>query len=79
MQQELNRKSRNQAKHVRNPPSFELAHWRGFESDKGYDYSYTDLQVIEQHRSQHRVDDKGRKNKEGSSGKGCVLDNGKKK
>ncbi|MGE8001808.1 RHS repeat-associated core domain-containing protein [Lysinibacillus sp. NPDC093190] len=79
MRQELNRlgKKRGNGKvirNVRNPIGFELAHWYGYESDKGYDYMHSDLKVIQDHKNQHVLDDKGRKNKEGASKKApCLL------
>lgn len=54
---------------LRLPPGHDLAHWRGYESKKGFDYTYTELNTKDLHRTQHRYDDKGRKNKPRSSNK----------
>lgn len=45
------------------PPGYELAHWRGLESKKGFSYVFTHLNTVEGHRSQHKFDDKGKTNK----------------
>ena len=51
-------------KSIRNPPGKDLAHERGREAAKGYDYSHAHLQDRATHRTQHKLDDKGRRNKE---------------
>ncbi|RBA25836.1 RHS repeat-associated core domain-containing protein, partial [Taylorella equigenitalis] len=56
-------------KKLRLPPGMDLAHWRGFESAKGYDYTYTDLNTRSLHKTQHKIDKGGRLQKEGWSGK----------
>lgn len=50
-------------KTIRNPPGYDLAHWRGYESAKGFSYEYSEPQIREQHRAQHRYDNGGSKNK----------------
>ncbi|PNK61507.1 polymorphic toxin type 8 domain-containing protein [Psychrobacter sp. FDAARGOS_221] len=62
-------KSQGITRRLRIPPGFDLAHWRGHESKKGFDYTYTDLNTKGLHRTQHRHDNKGRKNKPRSSNK----------
>jgi hypothetical protein len=41
---------------LRNPPGTELAHRRGQEARKGYDYSHSDLQEKSLHTTQHRIE-----------------------
>jgi hypothetical protein len=61
-------KSTNQAgnprRNIRNPPGKDLAHERGREAAKGYDYGSSNLQNPDLHRTQHKYDNYGRKNKE---------------
>ena len=73
IQQELNNKRRGKENRVnpgpkrtsiRNPPGKDLAHERGREAAKGYDYSHAHLQDRATHRTQHKLDDHGRGNKE---------------
>lgn len=49
---------------VRNPPGKDLAHERGREAAKGYDYKHSHLQNRKDHRQQHKFDNMGKKNKE---------------
>ena len=49
---------------IRNPPSKELAHERGREKSKGYGYEHTNLQLISNHKLQHKIDNYGKLNKE---------------
>ncbi|WP_208293447.1 polymorphic toxin type 8 domain-containing protein [Zophobihabitans entericus] len=39
---------------LRLPPGFDLAHWRGYESKKGFNYTYTELNTKSLHRLQHK-------------------------
>ena len=55
------------------PPGYERAHFRGYESAKGYDYRYSELNLESNHKLQHKYDDYGLKNKEGVSKKGEDL------
>ena len=64
-----NLKAQGVTRRLRLPPGHDLAHWRGYESKKGFDYTYTELNTKDLHRTQHRYDDKGRKNKPRSSNK----------
>ncbi|GAC44104.1 phenylalanyl-tRNA synthetase [Paenibacillus popilliae ATCC 14706] len=45
---------------IRVPQGYQLAHRRGFEARKGYGYRYSDLQMIKNHRTQHKYDNYGR-------------------
>lgn len=60
IKQELNRKR----KYIRNPPGKELAHERGREKAKGYGYEHTKIQLISNHRLQHKLDNMGKNNKD---------------
>ena len=48
---------------MRLPQGFDMAHWRGYESAKGFDYRHTDLNTRELHRLQHKYDKGGKLNK----------------
>ncbi len=50
--------------HLRNPPGKDLAHERGRENAKGYGYEHANLQNRKDHRSQHKLDNWGKNNKE---------------
>ncbi|NDB85414.1 MAG: hypothetical protein EB127_22335 [Alphaproteobacteria bacterium] len=39
-----------------------MAHWRGFEAAKGYDYFHASLQDTKLHQLQHKFDGFGKKN-----------------
>lgn len=62
--QEINSIERGNRTSIRNPPGKDLAHERGREAAKGYDYGYSNLQDRSLHRTQHRYDDFGRANRE---------------
>jgi Bacterial toxin 8 len=64
LQQEINSINRGQRASIRNPPGKDLAHERGREAAKGYDYNHSNLQDRDLHRSQHKYDDFGRANVE---------------
>jgi hypothetical protein len=55
------RKTNGRKRHLTNPPGFDLAHKRGYEARKGYNYSYTVLQNKANHKLQHKYDHHGRK------------------
>ncbi|WP_158978799.1 RHS repeat-associated core domain-containing protein [Cellulophaga sp. L1A9] len=57
------------------PPGYDRAHFRGYESAKGYDYRYSELNLEANHKLQHKYDDYGAKNKKGES----ISKKGKKK
>ncbi|WET42268.1 RHS repeat-associated core domain-containing protein [Citrobacter enshiensis] len=69
IQQELNSIARGKRTNIRNPPGYEMAHGRGYESSKGYSYKYSEPQHTDLHRRQHKYDDYGRKNNPQASGK----------
>ncbi|MBU4348573.1 hypothetical protein KJ671_03690 [Patescibacteria group bacterium] len=54
IKQEMNQISRGKRKNIRVPPGKNLAHKRGREAKKGYDYEYSDLQDIDLHKLQHK-------------------------
>lgn len=64
IKQEMNSIDRGQRSSIRNPPGKDLAHERGREAGKGYDYSHSNLQDRDLHRLQHQYDDFGRANAE---------------
>ena len=64
IKQEKNEVSRGKKKHLRNPPGKDLAHERGRENAKGYGYEHANLQNKKDHKTQHKFDDYGKKNKE---------------
>ena len=43
------------------PPSFDLAHWRGYDSKKGFSYTFTCLLTRILHRLQHKKDNGDRR------------------
>ena len=63
VKQDINMITEGRRKTIRNPPGYDLAHWRGYESAKGFSYKYSEPLIREQHRAQHRYDNGGRKNK----------------
>lgn len=64
IKQEMNQIERGKRTNVRNPPGKDLAHERGREAAKGYSYKHSNLQNRADHRTQHKYDNNGRKNKE---------------
>lgn len=64
IEQELNSIERGKRSIIRNPPGKDLAHERGREAAKGYDYKHSNLQDRDLHRIQHKYDDFGRANAE---------------
>ncbi|WP_437911070.1 polymorphic toxin type 8 domain-containing protein [Sorangium sp. So ce327] len=66
IKQEQNAIDRGQRPTIRVPPGKQLAHSRGREAAKGYDHveSPSKLQDTDLHRTQHKLDDFGRANKE---------------
>jgi hypothetical protein len=66
IKQETNSIDRGQRDTIRNPPGKQLAHTRGREAAKGYNHvaSPSNLQDVDLHRTQHKFDNFGRKNKE---------------
>ncbi|EOI3413019.1 polymorphic toxin type 8 domain-containing protein [Cronobacter dublinensis] len=43
----MNMITEGRRKTIRNPPGYDLAHWRGYESAKGFNYEYSELQIRE--------------------------------
>ncbi|WP_196804833.1 polymorphic toxin type 8 domain-containing protein [Methylopila sp. M107] len=64
IKQENNSIDRGQRNSIRNPPGKQLAHERGREAAKGYDYNNSNLQGTDLHKLQHSHDNFGRLNKE---------------
>ena len=61
---EINQIKKKKRKSIRNPPGKDLAHERGREASKGYDYSHSNLQDRDLHKLQHKHDKNGLLNKE---------------
>jgi len=59
----LNKNGRTRT-YIRNPPGKDLAHQKGREKAKGYGYEHTCLQLISNHRIQHKYDNYGKYNKD---------------
>jgi RHS repeat-associated protein len=64
IKQERNAMARGKRTSIRNPPGKDLAHERGREAAKGYGYKHAHIQDRSTHRTQHKYDNYGRKNKE---------------
>ncbi len=64
IRQEMNEVAAGKKGHLRNPPEKDLAHERGRENAKGYGYEHVHLQNRKDHRSQHKLDNWGKHNKE---------------
>lgn len=64
IRQEMNQIDRGTRSNIRNPPGKDLAHERGREAAKGYDYKHSNLQDRSLHKTQHKYDNRGRANKE---------------
>ena len=56
IRQEMNQIERGVRKNIRVPPGRNLAHRRGFEAKRGFDYRYSDLQDVDLHKLQHRYE-----------------------
>ena len=61
IKRDINLIKKGRRKTIRVPNGYELAHKRGFEARKGFGYSKSDLQIIKNHRIQHKYDKYGRK------------------
>lgn len=61
IRRDINEIKRGKRKNIRVPKGYELAHRRGYEARKGYGYEYSDLQIIRNHRTQHKYDGYGRR------------------
>ena len=57
-------KKGNKKRNIRNPPGKELAHEYGREMAKGFGYEHTLLKLGKDHKTQHKLDNGGRKNRE---------------
>lgn len=73
LKQEMNSIERGQRKTMRVPRGKELAHHRGFEAKKGFDYSHSSLNESGLHKLQHKHDNHGKKNSYMWSRKGWGL------
>nr|WP_268895645.1 polymorphic toxin type 8 domain-containing protein [Pelistega ratti] len=48
---------------MRLPKGYDLAHWRGYENAKGFNYNYSELNQRSLHKLQHKYDNYGKNNK----------------
>jgi hypothetical protein len=60
LKRDINEISGGKRSNVRVPTGYELAHKRGLEASKGYSYENSDLQIIKNHRTQHKYDNYGK-------------------
>ena len=60
---DINEINRGKRKNIRVPSGYQLAHRRGKEARKGFGYEYSDLNTIDNHKRQHKIDGYGRKKK----------------
>ena len=56
IRQEMNQIERGGRQNIRVPPGKQLAHRRGYEARKGYGYEHSDLQDVDLHRLQHKIE-----------------------
>jgi hypothetical protein len=56
IKQEINAIENGKRGLIRLPPDKQLAHRRGFEARKGFDYNHSDLQGIDIHKLQHGIE-----------------------
>ena len=64
LKQEKNAMDAGKRTTMRNPPGKDLAHERGREAAKGYSYKHSKLNNKADHKTQHKYDNNGKKNKE---------------
>lgn len=64
MHKKVTKPGTSKRKILRNPPGTELAHPRGMEAAKGYDYRHAHLELKDNHTIQHKHDNFGKKNKD---------------
>ena len=60
---DINEIQRGKRKNIRVPSGYQMAHRRGYEARKGYGYEFSDLNTIENHKRQHKIDGYGRRRK----------------
>ncbi|MCZ0756212.1 polymorphic toxin type 8 domain-containing protein [Anoxybacillus sp. J5B_2022] len=63
IKRDMNEIAAGKRKNIRVPQGYELAHRRGYEARNGYGYEHSDLQMIKNHRTQHKHDGYGKKKK----------------
>ena len=60
IKRDINEIKRGKRKNIRVPKGHELAHRRGKEARNAFGYEESDLQVIKNHRTQHKIDGYGK-------------------
>ncbi|PAQ12649.1 hypothetical protein CD798_18040 [Bacillaceae bacterium SAOS 7] len=63
IQRDINQIKRKKRGSIRVPIGYQLTHRRGYEVRKNYGYKYSDLQIIKNHKTQHKHDGYRRKKK----------------
>ena len=63
IKRDVNEIKKGKRKNIRVPKGYELAHRRGKEARNGFGYEESDLQVIKNHRTQHKIDKYGKRRK----------------
>lgn len=63
IKRDVNEIKKGKRKNIRVPKGYELAHRRGKEARYGFGYEESDLQVIKNHRTQHKIDKYGKRRK----------------
>ena len=61
IKRDINEIKKGKRSNIRVPQGYQLAHRRGFEASKGFGYKHSDLQIIKNHKTQHKHDNYGRK------------------
>jgi len=61
LKQEQNAVQKGKRNNMRMPVGYDLAHPRGLEAKKGYDHRKSKFQSRDLHRTQHKIDNGGRK------------------
>ena len=60
IKRDINEIKRGKRKNIRVPVGYQMAHRRGYEARKGFGYKYSDLNTIENHKRQHKIDGYGK-------------------
>ncbi|MBQ3784467.1 MAG: hypothetical protein II838_13680 [Lachnospiraceae bacterium] len=63
IKRDINEVHRGKRKNIRVPFGYHMAHRRGYEVRKGFGYEFSDLNTIENHKRQHKIDGYGRRKK----------------
>ena len=61
IKRDINEIKSGKRNNIRVPNGYEMAHRRGYEARNGYGYEHSDLQMISNHRTQHKIDGYGKR------------------